>query len=127
MVIIPFQAVDKKVRIMLTAPKANQVWALPRAVVSEPAIADEWVRKMAVQRAGVTGKIVAWPRHDIVLVEVKVVLHAWPDVVVSDRQWVDLDDALRLIDDPALLCDMHGSTEHLTKARPFRANAPVEG
>lgn len=112
---IPYRLEDRSPSVLLITTRRRKRWIVPKGIVEEWQSPREAAVEEAYEEAGVRGTLLddvvgvyeyeKWGgtcRVEVFLLRVEEVLSAWPEADFRDRQWVDLERALALVDNDGL-------------------------
>ena len=113
--VIPFWVRNNEIQIMLITSRSGKRWVIPKGIIESDLSALESAEKEAYEEAGIFGKTHAsaigkyqydkWGGVCIVevfLLEVKEVLQEWPESKFRRRAWLNVEDAIKRVDEKAL-------------------------
>ena len=108
--VIPFEEINDKLKVLVITSRKKKHWIIPKGFIEDDLTAIASARQEAFEEAGITGKIFPDPVGDYsyekwgivcnVLVfpmRVSQVLNDWPEAYLRDRQWLDLNDAVKIV------------------------------
>ena len=112
---IPYMLEDRTPLVLLITSRRGKHWIVPKGIIETWQTPPEAAMEEAYEEAGVRGKLVGgavgeyeyekWGgtcRVKVFLMRVKEVFDDWPEADFRDREWVNIKEALKLVDNPDL-------------------------
>lgn len=113
--VVPYRGREDGFEICLITSMRTKRWVLPKGLIAPGDSAIDTAFKEALEEAGLQGRIVGdvlsryayrkWSRDievTVYLMEVERVMERWAESHLRDRRWVEIDDALSLLEKPFL-------------------------
>ena len=112
---IPYRMQDDKLQVLLITTRGRKRWIVPKGVIEQNLSANDSAAQEAYEEAGVKGQVghremgeyqyQKWGGTCTVKVfplEVEEVLDVWPESRVRQRKWVEVEEAIAMVDVPTL-------------------------
>ncbi len=113
--VIPFRRDGDDIKILLITTRHRKRWIIPKGVVEPGLSPQESTVEEAFEEAGIRGNIYPdsigeyqynkWGSVctvKVFLFEVMEILDDWPESDIRQRRWVNITEAIELIEEPAL-------------------------
>jgi 8-oxo-dGTP pyrophosphatase MutT (NUDIX family) len=113
--VIPYRLMDGRLELLLITSRKRGRWIVPKGVIDPGKTAEEAAANEAYEEAGVRGQIVTgligeysyekWGgtcKVQVFLLEVEVVLDAWPEQDARRREWMSAEKAAESVQEEAL-------------------------
>ena len=113
--VIPFRRDGDDIKILLITTRHRKRWIIPKGVVEPGLSPQESATEEAFEEAGIRGNI--YPDSigeyqynkwggvctvKVFLFEVMEILDDWPENYIRQRNWVNVTEAVEIIEEPAL-------------------------
>lgn len=113
--VIPYRLHNKELEILLITSRRKKRWVIPKGIIEGGLSPEESAAKEAYEEAGVSGTVDShilgqyqykkWGGTctvKVFLLEVTEVMEEWPESFFRDRQWVNISEAQKRIDEKDL-------------------------
>jgi 8-oxo-dGTP pyrophosphatase MutT (NUDIX family) len=113
--VIPYRVRDGKTEVLLITNRKRQKWVVPKGGLCKGMSAPDSAAKEAWEEAGVVGQVDTHKlgfyqyrkrgntyRVNLFLLPVDTVLEDWPEAQQRERQWLEVHQAVKLVEQTAL-------------------------
>ncbi|HLO85639.1 MAG TPA: NUDIX hydrolase [Nostocaceae cyanobacterium] len=113
--VIPYRVRDGKMEVLLITNRKGQKWVIPKGGLCKGMSAPDSAAKEAWEEAGVVGQVNTHKlgvyqyrkrgntyRVNLFLLPVDTVLEDWPEAQQRERQWLEVNQAVELVEETAL-------------------------
>jgi 8-oxo-dGTP pyrophosphatase MutT (NUDIX family) len=124
--VIPYRRAISGWQFLLITSRNARRWLIPKGLIEPDLSAADSALKEAFEEAGIRGRIVGQPigsycyekwggicQVQVFLCEVTAELSKWPEQTVRQRAWYDVEDAVAIIEDPALRALLQQAADQL--------------
>jgi len=118
--VIPYRVINGKIEIILITSTKHRAWVIPKGGISKGMSAVDSAVKEAWEEAGVIGQVHTQKigtfkyrkrgnkyRVTLFLLSVKTTLDNWPESIQRQRQWLEINQAIRLVKEVSLKRVLH--------------------
>ncbi|MEA5618155.1 NUDIX hydrolase [Cronbergia sp. UHCC 0137] len=113
--VIPYRVRDGKLEVLLITNRSGESWVIPKGGVCKGMTPPDSAAKEAWEEAGVVGSVntnqlgvYKYRKRgntyevNLFLLPVEKVLEDWPEATQRERQWLDINQAARLVKEESL-------------------------
>ncbi|MFC2164363.1 NUDIX hydrolase [Acidobacteriota bacterium] len=128
--VIPFRFHQKELEILLITSRRKKRWVIPKGIIEGALSPKESATKEAYEEAGVSGtvhsRMVGQYQYKkwggictvkVYLLEVKEIMDDWPESFFRDREWVNISEAQKRIEEEDLRKIIASLPELVLRAR----------